>query len=181
MRGTPTGRAGVLRRPSPRQLVLGLVAVIVVAAAAVLVIVDQRRLEREAAGVAACLSRGEQAAVFADRRLSAMAGYLSPARAREFEGNVDAVDRLVAGLMARAAGDARAPVADAAQVCADVAVRPWHTGTDAARDNVVSYLQARLASLDAIADDPGTYGRPDDELARLRERAFPRGAPRAAA
>lgn len=180
MRGLAVGRTGP-RRPSRRQLVLAVVGLVLLAATAVLVTVDQRRLQRETTGVATCLTRGEEAALFADRRLSAMVGYLAPARAREYEGSVDAVDRLVSELMARAANDARVPVAEAAQRCERLAVRRWHPGTDAARDNVVSYLRARLDSLDAIVADPDAYGQGDDELARLRERAFPSGAPRAAA
>lgn len=133
-----------------------------------LLVVDQRRLRTEMAAVTACEVRSEEVAVLADTRLARTASYLSPARVPD--------TTLAENLIGRAAETARGPVAEAARGCAQVEVRPWHPTTARRRDNVLAYLTARLASLEAVAAD-GTrfYGEQpgDAELRRLRDRAFP--------
>ncbi len=157
----------------PRLLVPTTTALALVAT---LVVLDQSRLDAEQSEVQACSTGAVDALALADSRLSAMATYVAPAQVPDPE--EDAADQtgLVGGLMGRAATEARPGVATAAATCGAVDVRPWHPGTASRRDNLVAYLDARVAQLDRITETGQGYDRPPAALEELAKRAFPASA-----
>lgn len=145
-----------------------LAALVVLLAVAGLVVVDQRRLAREQDAVARCAEVAAGADRTADRRLAATATYAAAAPVGGGDG-----PSISERLVARSAGEAAPALSRAATGCRVVAVRPWHPGTASARDNVVTYLEARVAELAEVAALRRRYDDPDPAVERLRERAFP--------
>lgn len=78
--------------------------------------------------------------------------------------------------IAQAAAQALPALTEAASAVSDISVRvPWHEGVIAARDAYVEYLDAWLARLQGLIDDPASFDEPATQIAAARSdtvRAF---------
>ena len=154
---------GGLRRPSRRLLVVVALVLVVVAIAAY---ADQRSRAAETRALDTCRRELHSAAVTSDQQMLAVAttthGPLASSQGDPLG---------LAGLMARSARLLLPDVDRADQVCARVAVHPWHFSLKDRRDAATAYAAALAAKLRAVASDGRTSYLDDRALRTLRRDA----------
>ncbi len=134
--------------------------------------VDHRVRTHEAAGLARCERRLDDASTLAELRMGAMVSYLQPALS-----STHGVQQLhLADLMARPARRVLPDVQHANRICRNVSVQPWHFSLAARRAATTAYSGALVTLLQTVAAQGRAYFHDDATLVRLRHAAGIDGA-----
>ena len=157
------GPEGAGRR-GPRGLLAALAVV-----ALLLVVGDRVVQEREVEALLHGVQAGQQASVYADRRLAGTVQYASGSLTSASVSPAVRAD--LRRLVQREAAGQLPPVQAARDDVARVRPLPWHGSVRAARDAALAHLDARLAHLRAVALDLRALYAPRPAVTSSAERA----------
>lgn len=151
-------------RPS-RWLVMGVLGLVLVAITGWHV--DRQDRNREIRALEGCRRQLQDAVVFADTRLTAMADYLAPA----LSATSGTQRAQLTNDMSVAARSVLSDVQQADRGCRAVTIRPWHFALASEQRSVTAYSGAVTLQLRTVANRGSSYYRDSTFLRRLREAA----------
>ena len=151
-------------RPS-RWLVMGVVGFVLVAITGWHV--DRQDRTREMRALEGCRRQLQDAVVFADSRLTAMADYLAPA----LSATSGTRRAKLTNDMSAAARSVLSDVRQADRGCRAVTIRPWHFALASEHRSATAYSGALAVQLRIVANRGSAYYGDSTFLRRLREAA----------